>query len=163
MKTKEEKAKYSKKYREENKDKIKELNKKWRLKNKEKIKLNKKIWSEKNKETIKLKGIKYRESNREALSKKNKEYYLNNYRKALGWNLARYGLTVDDFETMSKKQGDVCGICLNKCTSRKRLSVDHCHKTGIVRGLLCNKCNRALGLIGDNKEFLNNAIKYLER
>lgn len=45
---------------------------------------------------------------------------------------------------------------------KSKLVVDHCHDTGIVRGLLCHNCNRALGLFKDKIEVLKNAIKYLE-
>lgn len=52
-----------------------------------------------------------------------------------------------------------CEICHNKLP----LAVDHCHKKGHVRGLLCNNCNNGLGRFQDNKEWLKNAIKYLEK
>lgn len=51
---------------------------------------------------------------------------------------------------------------MNKCHSGV-LVVDHDHKTGKVRGLLCHNCNRALGLLKDNKEIIQNCLSYLER
>lgn len=55
----------------------------------------------------------------------------------------------------------VCQIC-NKKDPRRSLAIDHCHKTGIIRGLLCDNCNKALGCFKDSIENLENAIKYLK-
>lgn len=81
-----------------------------------------------------------------------------------------YGLTVAEYDDLLQRQGGVCAICQqdepasNGRTGKKfRLSVDHCHDTGVVRGLLCQKCNRAIGLLGDNVGILQKAILYLER
>ena len=48
------------------------------------------------------------------------------------------------------------------CTTGKRLAVDHCHKTGKIRGLLCTKCNIGLGYFNDDVILLKNSIRYLE-
>lgn len=75
-----------------------------------------------------------------------------------------FGISLEEYNEMSKKQNHLCAICgeSENCYRNKVLSVDHCHKTGRIRGLLCSTCNRALGFLKDNKEILNNAIKYLE-
>lgn len=70
----------------------------------------------------------------------------------------RYGLTVEGREQMLQEQGGKCKICLQELTI---INVDHCHKTGTIRGLLCRKCNSALGLFGDDVENLRRAIEYL--
>lgn len=81
-----------------------------------------------------------------------------------------YGLTPGCYDALIAKQGGVCAICgrdepnAHGRTGKKfQLSVDHCHDTGRVRGLLCQNCNRAIGLLGDNVELLRKAIDYLER
>lgn len=74
---------------------------------------------------------------------------------------AEYGITLQKFNEMLKHQNECCLIC-NK-NDEKALCVDHCHKTGKVRGLLCNKCNKALGLFNDNIELIKVAASYLER
>lgn len=72
----------------------------------------------------------------------------------------KYGITLDEYNKMLEKQK---GLCANSyCGSNLRLSVDHCHDTGIVRGILCNTCNLALGQIDDNKRRLKGLIEYLE-
>jgi hypothetical protein len=70
-----------------------------------------------------------------------------------------YGITLNEFEEMAKRQNGVCAICLKP--SRKILQVDHCHKTGKVRGLLCGKCNMFLEHVNDDAEFLFRASSYL--
>lgn len=72
-----------------------------------------------------------------------------------------YGITLEKYVEMFVAQGEVCAICKEKCQTKKSLSVDHDHQTGIVRGLLCNRCNRALGMFKDNKILLIRAAQYL--
>ena len=58
-----------------------------------------------------------------------------------------YGLSLDDYEALSEAQGYRCAICDGNWVGR--LVVDHCHKTQRVQGLLCNACNRGLGMLKD--------------
>lgn len=75
----------------------------------------------------------------------------------------KYGITLEDYEKMSKNQGGRCHICKTDDYGKKGLLVvDHCHSTGSVRGLLCYSCNIALGLFKDNISVLRDAITYLE-
>jgi len=72
----------------------------------------------------------------------------------------RYGLTFEQFEHMRITQDNRCKTC--RTLFVKTPHVDHCHKTGAVRGLLCGHCNRILGLINESTETLRNMIIYLE-
>ncbi len=74
----------------------------------------------------------------------------------------KFNLTVQDYEHMLKLQRSVCAIC-EQPEKTRRLSVDHCHATGVVRGLLCRRCNVALGQFNDSPELLRAALKYLRR
>ena len=76
----------------------------------------------------------------------------------------QYGITLDDYNNMLDKQGGGCGICGSETAGNrtKYFAVDHCHETGKVRGLLCTKCNRGLGLFNDNPKHLLNAVNYLK-
>lgn len=76
----------------------------------------------------------------------------------------KYGITEEDYERMLTEQEGKCGICFRtEPTGRwKRLAVDHDHQTGKIRGLLCDKCNRGMGLLEDSIELLENAVKYLK-
>ena len=76
----------------------------------------------------------------------------------------KYGITLDDYNRMLKIQNNRCAICNGTATgnrSQKYLSVDHCHTTGKVRGLLCFTCNTGIGSIKDDDELLEKAIAYL--
>jgi hypothetical protein len=75
----------------------------------------------------------------------------------------RYGITSSEYDRMLSNQNGVCKICGSKDSKKggHRFTVDHCHTTGEVRGLLCGPCNLAIGLLGDNISTLQNAINYL--
>jgi len=69
-----------------------------------------------------------------------------------------YGITLEDWNLWFEKQKGRCAIC----GVEAELCVDHCHVTSRVRGLLCHKCNKGIGLLGDNENGVKQALKYLE-
>ena len=76
----------------------------------------------------------------------------------------QYGITLDEYHQMLDEQGHKCAICGNGDeVEGRRLAIDHCHDSGVVRGLLCGKCNRGLGLFYDSAELLKSAIQYLSQ
>jgi hypothetical protein len=75
----------------------------------------------------------------------------------------RYGITLDEYNNMFEHQNGCCKICgTHQADLKNRLSVDHCHTSGAVRGLLCDRCNTALGLFDDDEQVLENALKYIK-
>ena len=83
-------------------------------------------------------------------------------------NLAAYGITEQQYTDMLRAQGGVCAICGKPESVARdgvvmRIPVDHCHDSGKVRGLLCHRCNRAIGLLGDDPVLMRKAISYLLR
>jgi hypothetical protein len=73
----------------------------------------------------------------------------------------KYGITEDQYQAILALQNGVCAIC-NRHQRICRLSIDHCHKTGKVRGLLCRRCNRNIGRFFDSPQVLHRAAEYLE-
>ncbi len=82
---------------------------------------------------------------------------------ALEYRLKRvFNLTIADYDTMLEAQNGRCAICQRKPQAR-RLAVDHNHKTGAVRGLLCTRCNhKLLGASNESSEILRRAADYLD-
>jgi DNA-directed RNA polymerase subunit RPC12/RpoP len=74
----------------------------------------------------------------------------------------KYRLTLDDYNALLIRQGYVCAICGQDDNGRE-LSVDHCHSTNKVRGLLCHNCNVGIGHFKDNQNLLLLAIDYLRK
>ncbi len=75
----------------------------------------------------------------------------------------RYGITRDQYNLMLVKQNYSCAICETPQSDlHKALSIDHCHTSSVVRGLLCSKCNHAIGLLGDKVKHLYRFIDYLK-
>jgi len=168
--TKEQRAKRlrderNKRYREKNKDAINlrrkmsptikekdaEYSRKYRANNAERIK--QKTQTSEFKEKNKQKSAKFR--------KRNPDLIKNNKRKAL--LLKKYNITLEEYDSLLLKQDHKCAICSSDMaqSNKQYLCVDHCHTTGKVRGLLCDKCNMGLGLFQDNIELLQNSITYL--
>ncbi len=75
----------------------------------------------------------------------------------------QYGITSADYDEMRNKQNHCCAICgiHESLAMRSQLHVDHCHKTGRVRALLCIKCNTVLGKVNDDPLILERMIEYL--
>jgi len=77
-----------------------------------------------------------------------------------------YGISLEFYEIMLRDQNGICAICGAKTAypyfmKQKNFFVDHDHKTGKVRGLLCYNCNKLLGMVKDDTELLEKHIKYL--
>ena len=94
----------------------------------------------------------YREQNRA----RSRERYRENHLKT------KYGISLADYEAMLRRQRGLCGICKRK-PGKRRLCVDHDHKTGQVRGLLCGRCNSGNGFYGDDPRLTRAATVYLEK
>jgi len=83
--------------------------------------------------------------------------------KARNQQLKRdYGITLEEYNERLEFQGGVCAICKCPPTGRFQLAVDHCHSTGMIRGLLCSFCNHGIGNFRDDVERLASAISYLD-
>ena len=77
----------------------------------------------------------------------------------------RYGISVEEYNSMLREQMDACSICITVFPGGKRdvFYIDHDHKTGNVRGLLCRNCNLMIGYAKDDTDILREAVRYLER
>ena len=127
---------------------------------KERIKKENKQHYDANKDRILGYKKKYREKNKERLNEiariKRAANRHNNYQ-----HLKEFNLTKEQYLEMLEKQNHGCAICGGKDINRK-LAVDHCHTTGVIRGLLCSACNTSLGKFKDSVELLQKAIQYLK-
>lgn len=106
----------------------------------------------------------YGEKHKEKINAYSREWRRKNSDHVIGHNLkCSYGITLEQYDKMFESQNGVCAICNRVNENNKRLHVDHCHNTGVVRGLLCSKCNIGLGQFEDSIEKLLSAAIYLEK
>jgi hypothetical protein len=75
--------------------------------------------------------------------------------------LKTYGLKAGEYQALYEAQGGKCFICTRATGAARKLAVDHDHKTGYVRGLLCKPCNSLLAHIRDDTQTLHRTIEYL--
>ena len=92
------------------------------------------------------------------MNARSRKWRKNNPEKAKAvYRKHRYGVTPEFFDEQFEKQNGLCAVCkINVATD-----IDHSHETEQVRGLLCGSCNRALGLLQENREILQSAMDYL--
>lgn len=141
----------SRAYRKNNPEKIRSQNAAWRKNNAGYSAASSRKWRAENRERH-LRTLRERDAKRRATDPT--------------WDFRRnlkklYGLSVEQYEAMYRAQNGVCAICSGVNVNGRRLAVDHCHKTGAIRGLLCSNCNFAIGLTKDNPDVLAKAISYL--
>lgn len=135
--------------------------KKWQRANPEKAKESSRAWRAANPERVKELNNRWRlQHTPEELSAKDRYDYRRNKRAT--HLLRTFDLTVEQYEAMVIAQGGHCALCPKPDRPEKRLAVDHNHTTGKVRALLCDCCNRGIGLFNDEAARLRAAADYLE-
>lgn len=118
------------------------------------------------KDCTKKKDKEYRQAHPEVSREKMRRWRKNNPQKTKISNLKNglkrtANISIKQYENLLQEQNYKCAICGKKDRHNKRLSVDHCHQTQKVRGLLCTDCNLILGNCHDNIDILDDAKKYL--
>ena len=128
------------------------------------IKEYKDSYYQRNKEALKAKKKIYYIENRDIILTKSRERAKHRKEQVKDYQLSYYfGISLDEYNKMFDSQQGCCAICgTHQSSLSKSLAVDHDHITGKVRGLLCNKCNAALGLLKDDPEVVKKAAGYLE-
>ena len=165
----EQNRKYYKEMSPEKKEELSLKNKKRYQEKKEEISIKrKKLYREDKeyREKYRQQRIEYRNKNRERISKRAKEYRKNNKESIRNKKLIKkFGIGVDEYNLLLESQDYGCAICGSKETGShhtKYFSVDHDHKTGKVRGLLCFHCNTGIGSLQDDPNLLSKALDYLK-
>jgi hypothetical protein len=173
-------AEENKRYREKNREEIAAKRRAWRVAHKEEIKSNSREYYVENQDVLRAKKEAYRLANREEINRRQRAGWWANRKERLMGNAAyyathkeemkavtrkrKYGLSQDDFNAMLEKQGMACAVCHKNVWPGKRLShIDHDHKTGKVRGILCSHCNTALGLMNDSLDIIKAMEGYVRK
>ncbi len=112
-----------------------------------------------------LKGCRIQSHCKTCVREKNYAYRAKNPAKYKGYDLKRsFGISVEDYNRMFEMQRGVCACCgVHQSEVRITFSVDHCHQTGRIRGLLCHHCNVGIGQFKEDVKRMEAAIAYLRR
>lgn len=148
-----------KRYRDTNKEALKERSSTYRQDNLEKMQKRESKYRGKNREKLNGYTKDYRVGNLSTVRENEKRYReTNGDRCKVATRKYKYGLSEDDFQELLAAQDGKCA----GCGTTEKLCVDHDHETRKVRGLLCRKCNATLGFVNDDPKVLQNLIRYLE-
>ena len=121
----------------------------------------KEYWEKHKKEKQQYKR-RYYEIHKEEIKRKQKQYSKNNKEKLKEYQrIKHYGITLQQELKILKAQNNKCAICNKPLTDLSEACVDHDHKTGKVRGVLCHECNLGIGKFKDNPKILIKAAVYL--
>jgi Autographiviridae endonuclease VII len=173
-------------YRERHKDEIRKARRRYRETHKEQIRASARRYHETHKEEIRKARCRYRETHKEEI-KTAARRYRETHKEEISERARRkwrtdpdhrekhrvrtrrsqrkmvfkkvYGISLADYDVMFERQGGACAICKRTGLT---LCVDHCHLTGEVRGLLCIRCNSAIGFCSDDPALLQAAAAYLQ-
>ena len=167
LKHKERLKKEAAEFREANREKIRQQHRDWYQANKKQVMEKNADWVRRNPEKKRAMTKRYTEKHKDRCAAAARAWYQENKTKALEDAWARqlkrcYGITAADYAKMLKKQKGNCAICQNLLTLKKP-PVDHCHKTGKVRAILCNSCNWGLGHFKDDVDLMKRATAYLRK
>lgn len=110
-----------------------------------------KKWRQDHKDVAIKHSVKWQNSNKERVKLTSQKYLLKK----------KFGLSIEEYNKKLDQQNGLCALCNKECKSGRNLAVDHNHKTGKIRGLLCGNCNMGLGSFYEDKNLLSLAIKYL--
>lgn len=139
-----------------------EAQKRWRERNPEWFRKWRKEWRRKHPEKVRAEYHARMSKDGGAKEKARcAKYRADNPERLRAIKLRKFGLTLADYDAMFEVQGGLCAICLQRNIENRRLAVDHDHRSGKVRGLLCGSCNKALGLFRDSPQILTAALAYL--
>jgi hypothetical protein len=147
------------------------VDREWKSVNRERIAISNFKYNNKPERKARLKSYRQIEDNKIRERASGKKYRERNPEVAKNGHLLRnFNITLEEYNSLKTQQNNRCAICdkeessIHKKTGKiKDLAVDHCHKTGKIRGLLCWQCNTSLGKFEDSIELLTNAINYLKK
>jgi hypothetical protein len=143
-----------KKYSKEDKEK----RNRWHREYYKKLKESNPLAYQKHKEN----AHKYYLKNKEQRIAHSQVWKKSNPRRVKGYRIAKYGITLEQYEAQLKEQNHCCAICRNPLDLGKHTHQDHCHITNKTRGILCTNCNKGIGCFRDSIASLENAIEYLK-
>lgn len=96
-------------------------------------------------------------------NERRKKYLESRPNRKKGYSLKYdFGMTYEQYEQLLIKQDGKCAVCKAEPTTRK-LAVDHCHTSKKIRGLLCHRCNTALGLLKEDLDIMKSLMEYTEK
>ncbi len=154
-------------------ERVNEQQRQWRRANPEKTREYSKRYSKKltpaQREAKRLKEAQWRERNPERALQNSLGWRSENRDKVRDLKLRiHYGIDLQDYGRMLESQNGVCAVCARPETQKQKgrvraLSVDHCHRTGKIRGLLCAGCNSGIGYFRDDPKIIASAIEYLSK